>query len=461
MKHFIYITEDKVQYIRKEAGKSGEYSFMGSRSLAGGSPVDDALESLSEVYKLKGKKIGLVIGTFVNIYPVELPASLKKTALQMAEKQLLVLGKANERILAADFKKESRPGLLRGVIYTAPEEWIHIVRASMASCGLRMGTILPWPAFVASFPEPESYGIKEESVILVQLTDDLLAMYEIENGHCCRWKKFSLKPGAFMDMGEERALVEEIVVLIRQFQCDIEERGMPVKARGLIISSECEKAPASFTEMLRRALKVPWICLEKGELWKKQAKAAELKNLQFYDDNIFMGTGTICEKLAEAGYPVIPVAVSLVLFAMIAGVFFTGQLYVDKRLRRLDQIQEDRRSLQDEEGQKLLEKEMETIKSLKRERRELIGTEMMDTVLFSSLDHAMSPGMELEALIYEADEGNIRIRLKTEEAGQIPQFCEKMEEAGFELLQSHWQQGNGITASIVLGPGKGDADETQ
>ena len=461
MKHFIYITEDKIHYIRKEAGKPGEYSFMGSRLVSGVKRVDEALESLTEVYNLRGKRVGLILGTFINIYPMELPASLKNTALQMAEKQLLVFGKANEKILAIDFKKDSSQGLLRGVVYTVPEEWIHIVRKAMAFCSLRIGTILPWPAFVASFPEPESYGLKEGSVMLLHLTDDLLAIYEIENGHCFHWKKFSLKPGAFMEIGEERALVEEMVILIRQFQSGIEGREMLMRSRGLMIANDCQKTSAAFVELLRKALKVPCVFLEKGELWKKQTRVAELKNLQFYDNNLFLENESVCARLAEAGYPVIPVVVSLVLFAMVTGVLFTGQFYADRKLRRLDKIQEDRKQIQDEEKQRILEKQREKIASLKAERRETSGTEMLDAMLFSSLDQAMAAGMELEALTYEAEEGNIRINLKTEEASQIPQFCEKMEEAGFELLQSHWQQGKEITAVIVLGPGKGDADETE
>ena len=461
MKHFIYITEDKVHYIRKEAGKPGEYSFMGSRLVAGKDRVEEALESLAEVYNLKGRRVGLILGTFVNIYPMELPASLKKTALQMAEKQLLVFGKANEKILTVDFKKDSSQGLLRGVVYTVPEEWIHTVGEAMSSCGLRIGTVFPWPAFVASFPEPESYGLKTGPVTLLHLADDLLAIYEIENGHCFHWKKFSLKPGAFMELGEERALVEELVILIRQFQWGIESREMFMKSCGIMIANDCRKTSAVFVELLRKALKVPNIWLGKGELWKKQTKAVELKNLQFYDNDLFLEDGTVCGRLAEAGYPVIPVIVSVVLFAMITGVLFTGQFYADRKLKALDKIQEDRRQLQDEQGQRLLEKQREKIASLKAERREVSGTEMLDAILFSSLDQAMSPGMELEALTYESEEGNIRITLRTEEAGQIPQFCEKMEEAGFELLQSHWQQGNGITAVIVLGPGKGDTDGTE
>ncbi len=34
MKHYIYLTEDKLYYIRKEKGARG-YSFMGSRTITG------------------------------------------------------------------------------------------------------------------------------------------------------------------------------------------------------------------------------------------------------------------------------------------------------------------------------------------------------------------------------------------------------------------------------------------
>ena len=98
MKHYIYLTEDKLYYIRKEKGARG-YSFMGSRTITGPGTVTGAMESLADIYNLKGRAVVLAIKASVKIHFMSLPASSKKTALQMAEKQLLVLNKSRYIIL--------------------------------------------------------------------------------------------------------------------------------------------------------------------------------------------------------------------------------------------------------------------------------------------------------------------------------------------------------------------------
>lgn len=86
MKHFVYLTEDKLYYIRRAPGRSGGYYFLGFRPVAGLEGVESAMESLSEVYNLKGRKVTVIMGVKVGIHVVNLPASTKSTALQMAEK---------------------------------------------------------------------------------------------------------------------------------------------------------------------------------------------------------------------------------------------------------------------------------------------------------------------------------------------------------------------------------------
>lgn len=84
MKHYIYLTEDKLYYIRKENRARG-YSFMGSRTITGPETVTGAMESLADIYNLKGRAVVLAIEASVKIHFMSLPASSKKTALQMAE----------------------------------------------------------------------------------------------------------------------------------------------------------------------------------------------------------------------------------------------------------------------------------------------------------------------------------------------------------------------------------------
>lgn len=78
MKHYIYLTEDKLYYIRKEKGARG-YSFMGSRTITGPGTVTGAMESLADIYNLKGRAVVLAIEASVKIHFMSLPASSTET----------------------------------------------------------------------------------------------------------------------------------------------------------------------------------------------------------------------------------------------------------------------------------------------------------------------------------------------------------------------------------------------
>ena len=53
MKHYIYLTEDKL--ITSERKGARGYSFMGSRTITGPETVTGAMESLADIYNLKGR----------------------------------------------------------------------------------------------------------------------------------------------------------------------------------------------------------------------------------------------------------------------------------------------------------------------------------------------------------------------------------------------------------------------
>ena len=112
----------------------------------------------------------------MGIHVVNLPASTKSTALQMAEKQLLILGGEEEQLLAADFFPSSQEGMLQGVVYTAPGSWLWAVRSAASRVKLHLKEILPSPAFVASFPDPKEHGMEESPMVLVHLSEDFIGL---------------------------------------------------------------------------------------------------------------------------------------------------------------------------------------------------------------------------------------------------------------------------------------------
>ena len=66
------------------------------------------------------------------------------------------------------------------------------------------------------------------------------------------------------------------------------------------------------------------------------------------------------------------------------------------------------------------------------------------------------------SLEFLANEGTIRIKLLTDDARNIPQFVQDMEEEGFFMEQSSWQkQEMKVHGEILLKPGKEEKHETQ
>ena len=462
MKHFIYLTEDKIYYIRKIKGRAKGYYFLGSRPVGGLEGVEEAVESLTEVYNLKGKKAILIMGTEARIHSVSLPASMKNTALKMAEKQLLVLGDEDEQLLAADLFQDRDRRMLQGVIYTVSGSWLRAVRSAAALSRLHLVSILPGPAVVASFPDTDQYGMGEGPVVLVQLSDDFIGLYEIENSRCLYWKKLDLKPGVFAKLEAERVLMEELQTQILRIQAIRKRDNEDFELKGVLMANECLYSPKSCARYLSELLELPCAVVGRGSLWEKQEKPEKLKNLQFSKSMEYPQDETLWMRMADMGFPVRSVFISVVLFAAVIVILLTAQFNTHRKLNRLELIYADRREVYEEEERKQLEDKLKELAGLTEEKRELSGTTVIDASLFSSLDLALKPGIELESLEFLANEGTIRIKLLTDDARNIPQFVQDMEEEGFFMEQSSWQkQEMKVHGEILLKPGKEEKHETQ
>lgn len=462
MKHYIYLTEDKLYYIRKENRARG-YSFMGSRTITGPETVTGAMESLADIYNLKGRAVVLAIKASVKIHFMSLPASSKKTALQMAEKQLLVLGEEGERLLAADFMPNNGQGMLKGTVYTVSGAWIRAIETGALITRFRIHSILPGPALLASFLEPSDYGMNKGTVIFVHLADQSIVFYQMENGHCRHLEHSSLKPGMFAYLGEEKALMEEVAVLIRRFQIRMKQERREFQIQGVLIQGECLKAPRSDAGVLAKMLGIPCMALGKNGIWKRQALAGELKNLLYRNTGEFMEGESFYEKITEAGFPLGPVCASLVAFAVIVLSALGGQFYTAGKLERLDRISADQQGNDVTQERRDLEGKISELAKLTAEKRELAGQITLDPAVFSCLEQALLPEMDLETIEYQAEDASIHLKLSTSKPEQVSLFCEKIEEnSGFSLQQSHWQQQEDkVSAALVFTIGKGAKDEAQ
>ena len=462
MKHFVYLTEDKLYYIRRAPGRSGGYYFLGFRPVAGLEGVESAMESLSEVYNLKGRKVTVIMGVKVGIHVVNLPASTKSTALQMAEKQLLILGGEEEQLLAADFFPSSQEGMLRGVVYTAPGSWLWAVRSAASRVKLHLKEILPSPAFVASFPDPKEYGMEESPMVLVHLSEDFIGLYEIEDGRCYYWEKLELKPGIFSKMGEECVLMEELQAQILRI-CRIRKNNDEgFKLGGVLIQNDCLIAPGSCARYLGGLLEVPCEALNHGTLWEKQVRAENLKNLQFSERTDYIDDENLWVRITDAGFPLKPVCISLILFAVIAVSLLTIRFYTHRKLHHLELMYADRQEVYEEEEKNQLEAQLKELEGLVNEMGEISGNAVIDPTLFSSLDNALKPEMELESLEFLAEDGRIRIKILTDDTRDISGFIRIMEENGFIMDQSRWQkQETKVHGEILFKSGKETGHETQ
>lgn len=88
----------------------------------------------------------------------------------------------------------------------------------------------------------------------------------MENGHCRHLEHSSLKPGMFAYLGEEKALMEEVAVLIRRFQTRMKQERREFQIQGVLIQGECLKAPRSDAGVLAKCWGSPVWLWEKWDM---------------------------------------------------------------------------------------------------------------------------------------------------------------------------------------------------
>ena len=230
-----------------------------------------------------------------------------------------------------------------------------------------------------------------------------------------------------------------------------------------LIQGECLKAPRSDAGVLAKMLGIPCMALGKNGIWKRQALAGELKNLLYRNTGEFMEGESFYEKITEAGFPLGPVCASLVAFAVIVLSALGGQFYTAGKLERLDRISADQQGNDVTQERRDLEGKISELAKLTAEKRELAGQITLDPAVFSCLEQALLPEMDLETIEYQAEDASIHLKLSTSKPEQVSLFCEKIEEnSGFSLQQSHWQQQEDkVSAALVFTIGKGAKDEAQ
>ena len=115
-----------------------------------------------------------------------------------------------------------------------------------------------------------------------------------------------------------------------------------------------------------------------------------------------------------------------------------------------------------EEEKKQLEAQLKELEGLVNEMGEISGNAVIDPTLFSSLDNALKPEMELESLEFLAEDGRIRIKILTDDTRDISGFIRIMEENGFIMDQSRWQKlETKVHGAILFKSGMETGHETQ
>lgn len=172
-------------------------------------------------------------------------------------------------------------------------------------------------------------------------------------------------------------------------------------------------------------LGIPCMALGKNGIWKRQALAGELKNLLYRNTGEFMEGESFYEKITEAGFPLGPVCASLVAFAVIVLSALGGQFYTAGKLERLDRISADQQGNDVTQERRDLEGKISELAKLTAEKRELAGQITLDPAVFSCLEQALLPEMDLETIEYQAEDASIHLKLSTSKPEQVSLFCEK------------------------------------
>ena len=150
-------------------------------------------------------------------------------------------------------------------------------------------------------------------------------------------------------MGEECVLMEELQAQILRI-CRIRKNNDEgFKLGGVLIQNDCLIAPGSCARYLGGLLEVPCEALNHGTLWEKQFRAENLKNLQFSERTDYIDDENLWVRITDAGFPLKPVCISLILFAVIAVSLLTIRFYTHRKLHHLELMYADRQEVCEED----------------------------------------------------------------------------------------------------------------
>lgn len=437
MKHFICLKERYIVYTDSEnISAEGNLKKLPAEGKQG---LEQAARDLAETCDLKGKRAEAATDRKIGGRLMTLPKAGLRELEEMAANRLTAEEVCRQKPeTAVDVIGQAGAKSLLVMVYYAEKKELDEFRNALRKAGIRSSRLLIYSAYLARLAER---GRREKSLILVCFLREELRVFGISQGRCIVQKCPSFKPEAFLDLGAEDVLLEEVRDLAEETKKEMEKADLAPEY--LLVEEECLKDPAGAADYLGKELKLP-CSLEKRELFRK--KVSEGFSEKILADRKLPSFEMKRKKRgffnAGAGILLANLAAALILF----GLLETRLESVKSRTEELKQEVESSEYRERAGWAYLTAREQDQVRWLQSAADRIMDQEAagnpVEEAWFLAVRQSLEPGMEIGELHYRGAEGILEAVILAEDPASYPVLEERIRSTGkFEQVGcSMWER---------------------
>lgn len=463
MKHYICVEEHEITYACGTYKTPDRTSAKGTivlqewECVKADGDTSDIFEKLSEKHHLEGRKVTLVLGRDIAVCKVKLPRARERELRHMARNELTAAGKCGvDSLAAADIQRSFGGSQIPVMVYYMDKSRLELYIRAMEQAGMVYERTLLVPDCVAA----ASYMMcRSRAGIIVDVENESLNLYGVSGGHCLAWKSSSLKPGRFLEMGAEELLYEEIAEQTELLQKQMETDSGKCVPECLVLTGNCFPNKEHTAAYLEERLKLPCTnavfhiasqiepetisCGALAAIAAGGRPGRRLLKLDSGKENRHTGiikgvTGAVSRGGA------LFLAANILAAAGVCGYMGILRHRTSQELSELKAVMDD--AAYREQYQKLSRMDRETEeKAARRSAEELVRKDVsgnLEMKAYNTFTDALEPGMQVESVVYEADQNTLELVISMDTSAQIPAYVDRVSAFGTFGHVSHslWEK---------------------
>lgn len=489
MKHYICVEEHEITYACGTYKTPDRTSAKGTivlqewECIKADGDMSDIFEGLSEKHHLEGRKVTLVLGRDVAVCEVKLPRARERELRHMARNELTAAGKCgSDSPAAVDIQRSFGGSQIPVMVYYMEKSRLELYIRAMEQAGMVYERTLLVPDCVAA---ASCMMCRSRASIIVDVENESLNLYGVSGGHCLAWKSCSLKPGRFLEMGAEELLYEEIAEQAQLLQKQMETDSGKCVPECIVLAGNCFPNKEHAAAYLEERLKLPCtnaafhIASEtETEAVCSGALAAiaaggrpgrRLLKLDSGKENRHTGLLKGAAGAVSRGGALF-LAANILAAAGVCGYVGILKHQISQELSELKAVMDN--AAYREQYQKLSRMDRETEeKAARRSAEETVRKEIsgnLEMKAYNTFTDALEPGMQVESVVYEADQNTLELVISMDTSAQVPAYVDRVSVSGMFGHVSHglWEKKEEegmvrVYASVRAFLTEGGQDETK